>query len=104
MNFSSIVDDSMDSDGIIPDIRTFYTKNGLEHTLSQKVTPLYNSDIDSDADFLENTNSCVECENWMNGVSRYYSVMTTKFKVNVAFCWNVFNEISEEMIDDHIIF
>tara|TARA_B110000208_G_scaffold190639_1_gene255053 strand:+ start:637 stop:957 length:321 start_codon:yes stop_codon:yes gene_type:complete len=106
MNFSRIVDDNvlMNSDGIIPDIRTFYTKNGLGHTLSQKVTPLYNSDIDSGADFLENTNSCVDCENWMNGVSHYYSIMTTKFKVNVAYCCKVFNEVSEEMLENHIIF
>lgn len=104
MNFSSIVDDSMDSDGIIPDIGTFYRNNGLDHALSKKVTQLYDSDIINDDEFFENTDSCVECDNWINDISHYYSIMITKIKVNAEFCCNVLNNISDEMIDNHIIF
>ena len=86
----------LNADGVIPNWET-----GYDQSPPKKIIQLYDDTfiMNNKTDAVQN-----ECEKYQTGMWQYFSQVIFKCRAEMTFCCKVLEEMSEEMIDNRVVF
>lgn len=83
-------------DGVIPNWET-----GDEQLSPKKIIKLYDDTFSMNNKTYADQNECEKCQ---TGVWQYFTRLIFKCRAEIAYCGKVLEEMSEEMIDNKVVF